>query len=129
MTDPEKREPLDFRAIWERQLAFNRRFFADSGVDLGRLSDHELADWSKEFILHVEDELHELLRETSWKMHLRDDTSPAVRSKVLEEWTDAFKFLLGLAQIWGFTPEEAAEEFRRKSKLVEARWEHRRGAP
>ena len=120
--------PIDFRELWARQLRFNERFFRDSGLDIANLSPEEISVRTKDFILHVEDELHELLRETSWKMTLRCDASEAVRSTVLEEWIDAFKFLLGLAQVWGFSPEEVLEEFRRKSKIVETRWETRRVA-
>lgn len=117
---------MSLKDIWGRQLAFNERFFSDSGLELGRLSPADVSRWTKEFIIHVTDELHELLRETSWKMTLRLDTSEAVRANVLEEWVDAFKFLLGLAQVWGFSPEEVVAEFDRKSTIVETRWETRK---
>lgn len=75
----------DLSEIFARQRSFNARFFADRGLDLSRLSSAETAAWTKEFVLHVENELHELLRQTSWKMHRRSNISPAVRSNVLEE--------------------------------------------
>lgn len=120
------RKTPDLAEIWERQLEFNRRFFADRGLEIGRFSPAETSRWTKEFVLHVENELHELLRETSWKMHRRLDSSATVRSNVLEEWTDTFKFLLGLAQVWGFELPELVAEFTRKSSVVEYRWQMER---
>jgi phosphoglycolate phosphatase-like HAD superfamily hydrolase len=108
--------------VWSRQLEFNARFLRDKGVDLGALSAADRAAWTRQFVLHIENELHELLRTTSWKMHRRADDSPVVRSNVREEWVDAFKFLLGLAQVWGFEPGELLEEFHRKSTVVEFRY-------
>jgi phosphoglycolate phosphatase-like HAD superfamily hydrolase len=116
------KELRELRALWERQLEFNARFFRDRGLDLGALSAADRIAWTRQFVLHVENELHELLRTTSWKMHRRSDDSPVVRSNVREEWVDAFKFLLGLAQVWGFEPGELLEEFHRKSSVVEFRY-------
>jgi hypothetical protein len=110
-----------FADVYARQLEFNRRVFADRGLDLAELSAADRIRWTKEFVLHVEGELHELLRETPWKMH-RVSVDPVTRGNVLEEWVDAFKYLLGLAQVWGFTPAELLEEFGRKSEVVEYRY-------
>lgn len=107
--------------IWERQTEFNRRFFRDRSADLDRLSPADRIKWSKEFVLHLEGELHELLGETSWRMHRISETD-VVRSNVREEWIDCLKFLLGLAQVWGFSLEEVVEEFHRKSSVVEYRY-------
>jgi len=107
--------------IFETQTAFNRRFFADRGLDLAELSGADRAQWTKQFVLHVEGELHELLRETNWKMH-RLEGKRVNRGNVLEEWTDCFKFLLGLANVWGFSASEVLEEFRRKSRVVDYRY-------
>jgi len=107
--------------ILARQRRFNERFFSDLGYEIARLSPAERVAWSKDFVLHLEGELHELLGETSWKMHHRR-TTPVVRGNVLEEWVDCLKFLLGLANVWGFSPGEILEEFERKSEVVEYRY-------
>ena len=107
--------------IYERQRDFNRRFLADRGCDLAELSMADRVRWTKEWVLHVEGELHELLREMNWKMH-RISSDPVVRSNVLEEWTDCLKFLLGLANVWGFSVEDIVEEFDRKTQVVEFRY-------
>jgi phosphoglycolate phosphatase-like HAD superfamily hydrolase len=111
-----------FRDLLARQMEFNRRFFADRGLgDVRALSPTDRIHWSKEFVLHVEGELHELLGETSWKMH-RQSPDPVIRTNVLEEWIDCLKFLLGLANVWDFSAEEIEEEFERKTQVVEYRY-------
>jgi len=111
-----------FKDLLARQLEFNLRFFADRGLgDVRLLSARDRVEWTKQFILHVEGELHELLGETSWKMH-RPSRDEAVRSNVLEEWVDCFKFLLGLANVWDFSAAEIEAEFHRKTSVVEYRY-------
>lgn len=111
-----------FKDLLARQLEFNLRFFADRGLgDVRLLSARDRVEWTKQFILHVEGELHELLGETSWKMH-RQAREEAVRSNVLEEWVDCFKFLLGLANVWDFSAAEIEAEFHRKTAVVEHRY-------
>lgn len=113
---------MTFEEIYARQEAFNRRFFADRGLGSPEdFSSRDRVEWTKQFVLHVEGELHELLGETSWKMHrpLREEV---VRSNVLEEWVDCLKFLLGLANVWGFSAGELEAEFLRKTAVVEHRY-------
>lgn len=113
---------MDFKSLLGAQFEFNRRFFADQGLgDVRLLSPTDRVAWTKQFVLHVEGELHELLGETDWKMHRRRE-DPVVRSNVLEEWVDVFKFLLGLANVWGFSAAEIEEEFYRKTQVVEYRY-------
>jgi len=107
--------------IFDRQREFNRRVFQDHRLDLDELSKAGRVEWTKQFVLHVEGELHEFLRETPWKMH-QAGGGEVVRSNALEEWVDCFKFLLGLANVWGFTAAEVFEEFGRKSQVVECRY-------
>lgn len=113
---------LSFASILSRQRDFNDRIFHDRNLDLSRLSPSERATWTKEYILHVADELHEFLRETNWKMHYRGTTADPSPSNLLEEWVDAFKFLLGLANLWDFSAEEIVDEFFRKSAVVEYKY-------
>lgn len=107
--------------MFRRQLEFNERFFEDRELNLYHLSLEERVKWSKEWILHLGRELHEILDETNWKMH-RNSVEAVVESNVLEEWVDSFKFLLGLAQLWGFNAHEIVREFGRKSSVVEYRY-------
>lgn len=107
--------------MFRRQLEFNERFFEDRGLDLRELSIEDRVMWSKDWILHLGRELHEILDETNWKMHQKTVES-VVESNVLEEWIDSFKFLMGLAQLWGFGAHEIVREFGRKSSVVEYRY-------
>lgn len=111
----------DWGKMFRRQLEFNERFFADRGCNLYELSLEERVRWSKDWILHLERELHEILDETNWKMH-RTTVKSVVESNVLEEWIDSFKFILGLAQLWGFDEDKIVREFARKSSVVEYRY-------
>lgn len=111
----------DWGQMFRRQLKFNEKFFSDRGLDIRELLLEERVKWSKEWILHLERELHEILGETNWKMH-RTTVKSVVESNVLEEWIDSFKFLLGLAQLWGFDKDEIVREYARKSSVVEYRY-------
>lgn len=112
----------DLRKMFDRQREFNVQVFADRNLPLGELSMAERATWTKEFILHVTDELHEFLRETNWKMHRRGVDAPVSRGNLLEEYIDCLKFLIGLGNVWNFTAEEVIEEFERKSRVVEYKY-------
>lgn len=103
------------------QQAFNEQLFEDEGYNLANLSSVEKELWSKDFILHITDELHEFLREINWKMHSKLGQS-IDRENVMTEWIDSLKFLIGLAQIWGFSTNQIFDEFERKSQVVEYRY-------
>jgi hypothetical protein len=105
-----------------RQRAFNTEVFAARGLRLGDLSEADRERWTSEFVLHAEDELHEFLRETHWKMHLRHDDRQISRENLREEWVDTLKFLLGLANVWDLGADELVEEFYRKSAIVEVKF-------
>lgn len=106
----------DFVSLWNKQKDFNLNFF-DFNV-----KDVELQQkLTKEFVLHVEDEVHELLSEINWKMD-QYKTRDVNRAKLLEEWIDIFKYWLGIGNVWGFTLEDLFNEFWRKSAIVDERY-------
>jgi len=106
----------DFISIWNKQKDFNANFF-DFNV-----KDIELQQkLTKDFVLHVEDEAHELLREINWKMD-QYKIKEIDRVHLLEEWIDIFKYWLGIGNVWGFTLEDFFNEFWRKSKIVDERF-------
>lgn len=76
---------------------------------------------TKEYILCVNSELIELLGELNWKTH-RVENKQFIRTNVLEELIDAQKYLMAIAAVWDFSPEEYYSEFQRKSDVVEQRW-------
>lgn len=106
----------DLLSVWNKQKDFNSNFF-DFNV-----RDAELQQkLTKEFVLHIEDEAHELLREINWKME-EYRIKEVDRGRLLEEWIDVFKYWLGLGNVWGFTLEDFINEFWRKSALVDERY-------
>lgn len=112
----ESKALYDFRSVWNYQKAFNANFFDYNVVDL------ELQQrLTKDFVLLLTDEAHELLSSINWKM-LRYLDNPVDRQQVLEEWVDIFKYWLGIGSIWGFTLDDFFREFWRKSREVETRY-------
>jgi uncharacterized HAD superfamily protein len=96
-------------------------------VDLDNLSLAERVAWSKDYALYLHGEVGEFLRELpSWKVHRGQKDTTIIRSNMLEEWIDIFKYWLCLGQVWGFTPEEFLAEFERKSMVVEQRFKQER---
>ena len=109
-------ERYDFISVWNKQKDFNANFF-DFNVKNIELQQK----LTKDFALHVEDEIHELLGEINWKMD-RYKIKKVDRARLLEEWIDIFKYWLGIGNIWGFTLEDFFNEFWRKSKIVDERF-------
>jgi dimeric dUTPase (all-alpha-NTP-PPase superfamily)/uncharacterized HAD superfamily protein len=101
--------------IWQKQSEFNRKFIEDNA------SLSKKQSYTKDTIVHLEHELHEILDEINWKMHKKTEKEVDV-DKVKEEVIDSFKFLLNIAITWGMTPEEFTELFFNKSEFVERRY-------
>lgn len=59
-------------------------------------------------------------------MHRGGTEQAIIRSNMLEEWIDIFKFWLCTGLVWGFTPEDFIQEFERKSAVVEQRFKQER---
>lgn len=85
------------------------------------MTQEEVVSASKDYILHLISEADEFLREMNWKNH-RKQSQDFVRSNMLEEWIDIFKYWLSLGLVWGFTPEDFLAEYERKSAVVEQRY-------
>lgn len=77
---------------------------------------------TKEMILHLFSEADELLRASgAWKFH-RNVPVRENREHIKMEWVDMFKYLLIVAHIQGFTPEELVEAYWIKSMVVRQRF-------
>lgn len=104
------------RDVWDDQRAFNlllRRPPTSHG---------ECAEQSRDFVLWIEDELHELLRAMPWKKHRKiqhDWNDPHIH----EEAIDAFKLLISLLQLVGIDSlEQLIEVYWRKTAVVKQRY-------
>ena len=101
--------------IWKDQKDFNKNFFPPA-EDFAERSRQ-----TKEFVLHMMSELDELLRATVWKLHRRTDVLPN-REQVKNELTDILKYLISLYLVWDVSPEEALQDYWRKSMVVRQRY-------
>lgn len=109
------------KAMWARQQEFNRLYF-----DPVEASEEELVSFVKEMCLGIHSELDELLSALGkWKKH-RPNIGVVSRSGVIEEAVDVFKYLINIMLAFRVGPGEFYQEFNRKSKVVEDRydWEH-----
>ena len=78
---------------------------------------------TKQFILAVMAEAHEVLNEINWC-----DWKPKreiITSNICEEVVDTFKFLINVLLIWDIDEDKFLEEFERKSLVVEQRKKQR----
>lgn len=102
--------------IRNRQTRFNKNF-----IEFNKLSFEKKQKLTEKWILYVMSELDELLKETNWKLH--KPMKEIKREKIVEEWVDIFKFVLGIADIWGITNTEVYKAFMDKSSKVENLWQ------
>jgi uncharacterized HAD superfamily protein/NTP pyrophosphatase (non-canonical NTP hydrolase) len=88
----------------------------------GKLSLDEKIALTKELLLHITSEIGEVLEAVGrWKA-CGIGNENVRRSQIIEELIDIFKFLVTIAEIWDFTPEDFDKEFWRKSEVVWQRY-------
>jgi len=105
--------------MWHRmrqvQTRFNKNF-----IKFNEITFEERQRKTEKWLLHLFSEVNEFLNEINWKMHRTH--KEVFRQKIIEEWIDIFKFLLGLADVWGITSLEIFNMFMEKSKIVEQKY-------
>jgi len=105
--------------LWKTQLEFNKKLFKSKyGLDFCNLTNEQKNVYSKEFFNHLMVEVVEAMQEIPFKMH-KVQQKVVDEAKLLEEFIDVFKFLLGWVQLRGFTCEQFTETFFSKSEKVE----------
>lgn len=105
----------ELERIFNDQRDFNRNFF-ERPEDFDTRSRQ-----TKEYVLYLHGELHDLLRKVKYKVH-RNEELLENRPAVLEELTDIFKYLLSLYLVWDVNPTEMLEEYWRKSMVCRQRY-------
>lgn len=110
-----------FRAAWDEQLKFTRRFWESQGGMPDHHDERVLTPIIKDYVLHLIKEATEVLDATKWRMHRKADGA-INRGNALEEVIDSQKFVLGIAQVMGYTFDEYLDMFYRKSMVVEQRF-------
>lgn len=111
------------KELWKMQESFTEKFFATKGGMPD--TEQKLTDATKDYLLHLMKEVTEVLDQISFKMH-RTPKDFVDRDNLLEEMIDCQKYLWGLMHVWGFGYEEFADEFKRKSSVVEQRFAQER---
>lgn len=108
--------------IFTRQLKLQKAL----GYSFDTMTLEERAAYIREYTLHMEHEMHEMLQELpffkSWKRYETDDMSMAFAyDKAREEFVDALHFFLNVAMALGFTSDELAEGFINKNNTNKQR--------
>ena len=107
--------------LWDIQDKFTKVFWETKGGMPNANDEKVLTAVVKDYSLHIISEIMEVVSEFSWKMH-RAHKGEIDRNNLLEEIVDVSKFTFGLLQCCGFTYEQYAEEFKRKSTVVSQRF-------
>lgn len=113
----------NFSYLYEKQKSFTDKLFKEKfNLEVGKFTDEEKIKWTKEYILCASKELYEMLDEIPWKTH-RMIKQNENSDNFLEEGIDAFKFLLNIFIVNGYSIDEIIDKFIDKSKVVEIRYE------
>jgi len=115
--------------IWNDQLEFNKKFFNDMSLDVSNLSVEDKIKWSKEFILHVEQELHDLIDcLPHWKMHYKNNEhdKTLIKSNMKEEYIDALKYMMGLGHVLDISYKDVVNVYEAKTEVVKQKYEQNR---
>jgi len=113
------------KKIFSAQEEFQRLLSEHKKLNVKFLLDRNKVQATKDMVLYLEEEAHELLRLLKWKEHKLEQNvnehPDYVIQAIKEEIIDVQHFVLNLALIWGFTPEEFYKEFFRKNNINKAR--------
>lgn len=110
------------KEIWKIQSDFNEMVHGKT-KDMNEI---EITDWTKQMILELFSEVNEFLREINFKRHRKPTIT--IKSNMIEEWIDIFKYWLTIGILQGWTPEDFTTEFWRKSEVVAQRFEQEKNA-
>jgi NTP pyrophosphatase (non-canonical NTP hydrolase) len=84
------------------------------GFDFSKMTTEERETYTKDTILYLLEEAHELLRETNFKKHKKVKKSVDPEN-IKEELADLFHFFINLNLVWNITPEQLVEAFKKKN--------------
>ncbi len=101
--------------MWEEQRDFNKLFLEPPK----NLKEQTAA--TKDYIIGLYSQAGALMREVPWKPH-RTDSSLHNPAQVRNELSDILKYWISLCVVWGVSPEDAIEDFWRKSMVCRQRY-------
>lgn len=105
----------ELEEIWDDQCEFNAQ------VREPPQCWEEKCAHTKEYVLGMMSELDELLRTTVWKPHRSRDVKPN-DAQTRDELTDLYKYWVSLCIVWGVSPQQAIQDYWRKSMVVRQRF-------
>lgn len=98
------------RELFELQVKLQAIY----GFDFTKMTTEERETYTKDTILYLLEEAHELLRETNFKKH-KKIKKPVDPENIKEELADLFHFFVNLNLVWQITPEQLVESFKKKN--------------
>jgi len=100
-----------FHDLFDRQKSLSLTF----GDDFSKMSLEQKEEYTKDKVLALLDETHEVLREINWKSW-KKTKKEIDQAKLLEELSDALHFYINLCLVWGFSAENVYEAYIKKDK-------------
>lgn len=100
---------MSFQKIFDMQLEFQQKL----GYDFDKMSISEKEQYTKDTILYLLEEVHELLREINFKTY-KKVKKPISRENIKEELVDILHFYLNLIHVWNVSSDELIEAFKKK---------------
>ena len=91
------------------------------GYTFDEMTDEERAGYIKEYALHTEHELHEMLAELpffkAWKKYPKEGFREPMWNNSREEFVDALHFFVNMALALGFTATSLSEAYCKKNAI------------
>jgi len=103
------------KEMWEEQRDFNKLFLEPPK----NLKEQTAA--TKDYIIGLYSQAGALMREVPWKPH-RTESKLHNPAQVRNELSDILKYWISLCVVWGVSPEDAIEDFWRKSMVCRQRY-------
>ena len=112
MREKKTSEPIDMlHDLFERQRELSKTF----GDDFTKMTLEQKEEYTKDKVLALLDETHEVLREINWKSW-KKTKKEIDQKKLLTELSDALHFYINLCLVWGFTAEDVYAAYLKKDK-------------
>jgi hypothetical protein len=106
---------MKFKDMLDRQKIFSDLFF-----DSASFNDLKKEEMTKSFALAAHGEITDLVSSINFKEHRANRKTPD-REKILYESVDAFRYLLAIMNVWGYTSEEIESAFTDKDTYLHMR--------
>lgn len=97
--------------LFSRQKELSKAF----GDDFETMDLEQKEQYTKDKVLALLDEIHEVLREVNWKSW-KKQKKEINRENLISELSDAFHFYINLCLVWGFTAEDIHKAYIKKDE-------------